>query len=51
MVIEKAHHIYSGEHSKSTPRTFIFKMLHYRDWHAILNGARIAGQILITLFR
>ncbi len=29
MEIERAHRIYSGERSKSTPRTFIFKMLRY----------------------
>ncbi len=46
MEIERAHRIYSGERSKSTPRTFIFKMLRYRDRNAILNGARTAGQIL-----
>ncbi len=44
--IERAHRIYSGERSKSTPRTFVFKMLRYRDRNAILNGARNAGQIL-----
>lgn len=44
--IERAHRIYSGERAKSTPRTFIFKMLRYQDRNAILNGARGAGQIL-----
>lgn len=42
--VERAHRIYSGERAKSTPRTFIFKMLRYQDRNAILNGAR-AGQI------
>ncbi|ROL44854.1 LINE-1 retrotransposable element ORF1 protein [Anabarilius grahami] len=44
--IERAHRIYSGERAKSTPRTFIFKMLRYQDRNVILNGARGVGQIL-----
>lgn len=46
MEIERAHRIYSGERPKTTPRTFIFKLLRYQDRNAILNEARAAGQIL-----